>query len=122
MKLKSARWRFGGCIHLLQHFTQRKIKPTVPFAGTINDLYFERRVRLRKVLSEQVDSMVEIIIVHFAGGDMELAAQLGAERPPVFRHRETEIVFLPSFSDEMIDFAGRGVPQRHRQSVGSAGA
>ena len=73
--------RDGG-LHLVEHLAQGEVHPTVAFAGAIDDLADERRVGFGEKRVEEVDSVVEEVVIRFAGGDVELAAELG---PSVFQ-------------------------------------
>lgn len=76
------------------------------------DFTLIRRLRLFEEILREIDRIVQVVIIHVADIDMDLALKFGAERFPVAFHDVTQVVILtPIFGDGRIDLAGALVPR-----------
>src|SRR5262245_22156835 len=73
---------------------------------------------LQKLL-DQVDRVVQIVVIHIAAVDVNLAFELRTERLPItFEDVAEVIIFAPVFGDRTIYLAGHLVPDALRVTVG----
>src|SRR5690606_8887307 len=98
--------------------------PAMPLAAPVLEARARGWVRERVEGGlHEVDRLVQVVVVHVADGDVQLAGQLRAQLSPVATQVVREIVVLaPVRGDLAIDLARDRVPDRRGVAVRTHGA
>src|SRR2546425_3520076 len=75
--------------------------------------------RLEEVV-EHMNGVVQVVVICFADGNVDLSAKLRSESLPVLLENHAKVVFLPVIDDRLIDNAGLWIPQRNGPAAGTA--
>src|SRR5437867_13446331 len=91
-------------------------------AGAVHDPSVRGRVGFLEKVIEQVDGIIQVIVVRFANGDVDLTSKLWTDGLPILLEQHPQVVFFPVIDDRLVDDAGLWVPKRNGTAIGAARA